>query len=175
MHKLTVGIEHLMTGLQMSVCDLSKPPQAPFVFQRESPSIVAILYPERFQAWWPCKQCWLSSTEVPIGEIGKYTKYSGGEAEWWAQVVAPKMVECETQSYDMQTHTRVYGECGDTKSRYAPSEPHSFPEAVVMAMRRKHGVNSDAMLSRLRWAGTHWFYTEAGMYVGVEPDGYIHT
>ena len=31
------------------------------------------------------------------------------------------------------------------------------------------------ILREMRWAGDHYYYTFAGMYVGVELDGYEHT
>lgn len=35
--------------------------------------------------------------------------------------------------------------------------------------------DAGAILPTLRYAGDHYSFTRWGMYVGVEPDGYIHT
>lgn len=165
-HKLLLGIEHLMTGVQVNNdgYDLE--------FHRESPSIVRIESHGPITAYWPINGATINSEEFDA----KPARYGGGEAEWYALVVGKSMAEADDKSYSMQTYTRRADWMIDGKpSRYAPGEPQRFPEAVVTAMRRKHGAKADEFLAQLRWAGDHWFYNHERMYIGVEPDGYIHT
>jgi len=44
-------------------------------------------------------------------------------------------------------------------------------------MRRKHGKEADKYIQQLRWDDMNkcLFYTYAGMYLGVEQDGCIHS
>ena len=159
MHKMLLGIEHLMTGLQLTARD--NPGNKPvFTFQQESPSIVCVLCDDPFMAYWPPKQSFLESTECAPEEIIKYeqAKPNEGEAEWWAKVAG----EALRQTYHLPT------------ANITGNQP---PDVVTRAMRRKHGKEADKYIQQLRWDGMNkcWYYTYAGMYLGVEEDGYIHS
>jgi len=167
-HVLVIGIEHLMTGIQL----IGKDHCHGFQFIRESPSIVRVESDEPFYANWP-NRCIMDSH--PVDESFKSYFAGDGEIEWYAKIVGSAMVDVDQRSYDMQTYTRRFGEGGDPDSRYAPTEPQSFPQAVVEAMRRKHGARANEFLAMLRWNHDHWFYNHERMYIGVEPDGHIHT
>ena len=160
MHKMLLGIEHLMTGVQLRV-DMSLPDyQETLHFQQESPSIVRVICAEPFNAYWPHSQAFLNSVECTPEEVKTYEsiKYSSGEAEWWAQVAG----EALRQTYHLPT------------ASIPNKQP---PDAVLRAMRRKHGATADTYIAMLRWDGLNgcWFYTLNGMYLGVEQDGYIHS
>ena len=162
MHKMLLGIEHLMTGIQLRV-DVPMPDyQETLHFQQESPSVVRVTCAEPFNAYWPHSQAFLSSVECTPEEAKTYEdiRYGSGEAEWWAQVAG----EVLCQAYH---RTPTASLPGDT----VPSV------AVLRAMRRKHGKEADKYIQQLRWDGMNkcWFYTYAGMYLGVEEDGYIHS
>lgn len=179
-YKALLGIEHLMTGVKL-MANPNKDPNPVFTFERESPSIVAVHCDVPFDIYWPVTQSLTSAVETEVKE----GRYSQGEVEWYAKMVADAMVDQENRSiWDMQTYTRKVGEYsaptpqetgGSYGSRYAPGEPSPFPMAVVKAMRAKHGKDADKFLAELRWNRDHWFYNHHNMYVGVEPDGYIHT
>ncbi len=169
MHKMLLGIEHLMTGVQLRV-DMSLPDyQETLQFQQESPSVVRVICAEKFNAYWPQRhsyllgrhsQVFLSSVECTPEEEKTYEalKYGAGEAEWWAQVAG----EALRQTYHLPT---------------ANIREHQPPDTVIRAMRRKHGKEADKYIQQLRWDAMNkcWFYTYAGMYLGVEQDGYIHS
>lgn len=160
MHKLLLGIEHLMTGVQLRV-DMSLPDyQETLHFQQESPSVVRVICAEPFNAYWPHSQSFLSSVECTPEEAKTYEsiKYGSGEAEWWAKVAGDAL----RQTYHLPT------------ANITGNQP---PDAVIRAMRRKHGKEADKYIQQLRWDAMNkcWFYTYAGMYLGVEEDGYIHS
>ena len=167
MYKMLLGIEHLMTDIQLMEQNPQRPPNSPyhnpavFKFQQESPSVVRVLCEEPFQAYWPHTQWFVYSTPCSLEEITEYdkAKYSVGEAEWWAQVAG----EALRQTYHLPTAAIP----GDKLP----------PDAVLRAMRNKHGAEADTYIAKLRWDGLNkcWFYTYAGMYLGVEEDGYIHS
>lgn len=166
MHKMLLGIEHLMTDVQLTEQNPQRPPNSPyhnpavFKFQQESPSMVRVLCEEPFQAYWPHTQGFIYSTPCSLGEITEYDKvrYGSGEAEWWAKVAG----EALRQTYHLPT------------ASIPNKQP---PDAVLRAMRRKHGATADTYIAMLRWDSLNgcWFYTLNGMYLGVEPDGYIHS
>ena len=166
MHKLLLGIEHLMTDIQLMEQNPQRPPNSPyhnpavFKFQQESPSMVRVLCEEPFQAYWPHTQGFVYSTPCSLEEITEYdkAKYSVGEAEWWAQVAG----EALRQTYHLPT---------------ANIREHQPPDTVIRAMRRKHGKDADKYIQQLRWDAMNkcWFYTYAGMYLGVEQDGCIYS
>lgn len=166
MHKMLLGIEHLMTDVQLTEQNPQRPPNSPyhnpavFKFQQESPSVIRVLCEEPFQAYWPHTQGFVYSTPCSLGEITEYDKvrYGSGEVEWWAQVAG----EALRQTYHLPT---------------ANIREHQPPDTVIRAMRRKHGKEADKYIQQLRWDGMNkcWFYTYAGMYLGVEQDGYIHS
>lgn len=168
MHVLLIGIEHLMTGVQIKTAGAS------LTFERESSSVMRVLSHMPIEAYWPVNCAFMESTEAPRGNP---EKYSAGEAEYYAQVVGPAMVDLDQKSYDMQTYNRrpEYTGPDGVPSRWAPSEPSRFPLEVIKSMRAKFGKDSDKWLAELRWNGDHWFFTKDRMYHGVEPDGYIHT
>lgn len=170
MYKLLLGIEHLMTGVQVQCKD-------PVIFERESASVVRVTSDSPIRAYWPVKQAFLEAEDLPAEVLTHEAKFSNGEAEHYAKNVAAVMQDREQRSYDMQTYSRRpdYPGPDGIDSRYAPGEPSPFPMAVVRAMRRKHGAEADKFLAMLRWAGDHWFYHLGNMYLGVEPDGYIHS
>ena len=181
MHKMLLGIEHLMTDIQLMEQNPQRPPNSPyhnpavFKFQQESPSMVRVLCEEPFQAYWPHTQGFIYSTPCSLEEITEYdkAKYSVGEAEWWAQVAgealrglySPAIMDDRSTLTDLGLVRRV------KKISEAPPLP------VLRAMRRKHGKEADKYIQQLRWDGMNkcWFYTYAGMYLGVEEDGYIHS
>ena len=166
MHKMLLGIEHLMTDIQLMEQNPQRPPNSPyhnpavFKFQQESPSVVRVLCEEPFQAYWPHTQGFVYSTPCSLGEITEYDKvrYGSGEAEWWAQVAG----EALRQTYHLPT---------------ANIREHQPPDTVIRAMRRKHGKDADKYIQQLRWddMNKRWFYTYAGMYLRVEQDGCIYS
>jgi len=160
MYRLTMGIEHLMTGVALRSTGDPDAPSAPaeasvFTFERESASVVAVTSDEPFEAYWPVKQCFLTAEKVP--DKGE-PLYSHGEAEWYAQVMGHAM--------------RVADQAYTEKATHGP-----IPAVVVKAIRAKHGTTADDVLASLKWDGLNkcWYYNWAGMFVGVETDGYIHT
>lgn len=170
-HGIILGIEHLMTGLVLTPKDGHA-----IQFIRESPSCVKAISDEPFYASWGMNPTILmDSTEFEY----EYKAPGHGDVEWYAGVVADAMIKAERRLYDMQTYTRKADEFGDPyeggTGYYARGEPVPFPVAVVNAMRRKHGKDTAKFLAMLRWTGDHWFYNHNKTYVGVEPDGYIHT
>ena len=166
-HKIEVGIEHLMTG----ICFFPKPDHA-VQFIRVSASIVAAISDEPFTAHWP-NRCHMESTPYEF----RFEQSGQGTVDWYAKVLAGVMQDAEQRLYDMQTYNRtaMYTGLDGQQSRYAPNEPSPFPQAVVNAMRNKHGAEAEKYLAMLRWSFDHWGYSYAGMYLGVEPDGYIHS
>jgi hypothetical protein len=167
-HVLVLGIEHLMTGIQL----VGKDHCHGFQFVRESPSTVRVESDEPFYANWP-NRCIMDS--APIEESFKGHFHGDGEIEWYAQVVAPAMVKADQSSYEMQNYTRRGKEYAGVIGGMNEREPVGFPPAVVNAMRRKHGATANTYLAMLRWNRDHWFYNHYRMYIGVEPDGHIHT
>ncbi len=163
-HVLVLGIEHLMTGIQL-FGDVDA-----FQFERESPSMVKVTANGPFKAYWPNRSI-LDS--VPVEEPFETHFPKDGEVEWYAKRMAEAMRKCDEESYKMQNYARRPMEYPGEE--LSPTEPYPFPKAVVDAMRNKHGADADTFLSRLRWNGDHWFYNHDRMYIGVEPDGYIHT
>jgi len=175
MHKMLLGIEHLMTGIQLRV-DVPMPDyQETLHFQQESPSVVRVTCAEPFNAYWPHSQAFLSSVECTPEEAKTYEdiRYGSGEVEWWAQVAgealrglySPAIMDDRSTLTDLGLVRRV------KKISEAPPLP------VLRAMRAKHGKEADKYIQQLRWDGMNkcWFYTYAGMYLGVEQDGYIHS
>ena len=163
MHKMLLGIEHLMTGIQLRV-DVPMPDyQETLQFQQESPSVVRVICAEKFNAYWPHSQVFLSSVECTPEEEKTYEalKYGAGEAEWWAKVAGKALRE----TYELPLAS-MRGLTANIP-----------PDAVLRAMRRKHGAEADKYIANLTWDGLNkcWFYTHAGMLLGVEEDGYIHS
>lgn len=168
MYKMLLGIEHLMTGVQFAETCPEDPPidnglppsEAMYTFHQESPSIVCVVSDKPFDACWPVHGSFIDSTPCTPEEEVKYEKirYGKGEAEWWAKVAG----EALRQTYHLPT------------AAIPGKQP---PDAVLRAMRRKHGATADTYIAMLRWDGLNgcWFYTLNGMYLGVEPDGYIHS
>lgn len=158
-HKLIIGFEHLMTGVQLrsEKGDL-------LTFERESPSMVRVLSDSPIESYWPAKQAWITSEEL-AAEL-EAEKYSEGEIEWYAQKVCPELVALDSvanQQY-RNHNVRFYGE--DMKD---------LPPAVIKAMRRKHGAEANLYIRELKPYGSYWGYEIHGMFLGVEPDGYIHS
>lgn len=152
MHKILLGIEHLMTGVQVR-----SPKGDVLTFQRESASVVRVISDSEMEMYWPVKQCWLSSTEFD-NEVEKHSqiKYGEGEIEWYAQVMAGQMVR--------------------TDEAFTPIiKDHPVPYAVVKSIRAKFGANADDVLCTLKYYGGYYGFTWGNMFVGVEPDGYMHT
>ncbi len=177
MHKMLLGIEHLMTDIQLMEQNPQRPPNSPyhnpavFKFQQESPSVIRVLCEEPFQAYWPCKQSFLSSVECTPEEEQEYTgpkhQYSQGEAEWWAQRVAP---------YINGAHAYANTARQSILANH-PEQVVNLPYVVLKALRRKYGKYADEVATTLRWDSLNkcWFYTRNGIFFGVEEDGYIHT
>lgn len=147
MHILLVGVEHLMTGLQLATESGSE-----IRFDRESASIVKVSSTSKITAYWPVKQVMLESTEVDASMSSE--EYSEGEVEW-----AVKLTEV------MRSHDAV------------PFRADTLPWPVIKAMRRKFGREANAYLNPhiLRSYGSYWGFRYAGIFHCVEPDGYIHT
>ena len=168
MYKMLLGIEHLMTGVQFAETRPEDPPidnglppsEAMYSFHQESPSVVCVVSDKPFDAYWPVHDSFINSTPCTPEEEAKYRKirYGVGEAEWWARVAG----EALRQTYHLPT---------------ANIREHQPPDTVIRAMRRKHGKDADKYIQQLRWDDMNkcWFYTYAGMYLGVEEDGYIHS
>ena len=98
----------------------------------------------------------MSSVEVPDEPS---TKYSHGEAEWYAQVMGQAMRDADHSVAPMRNGC----------------EPPPLQDAVIKAIRAKHGAQADLVIKSLTWYGDYWGYSWAGMFCGVETDGYIHT
>ena len=160
MHKLLLGIEHLITGVQLRGTSTTPDYPGTYTFHMESPSIIRVLSDGEFMAYWPHTNSTVDSTPCTTEEATQYEKirYSHGEAEWWARVAG----EALRQTYHLPT------------AKIAGNQP---PDAVIRVMRRKHGKEADKYIQQLRWDDMNkcWFYTYAGMYLGVEQDGYIHS
>lgn len=146
MHVLLVGVEHLMTGLQLATENHSQ-----LTFERESASIVRVMADSPITAYWPVKQSTTTSSETEA----KPEKYSTGEVECAVKV-------CEAMQVADRTPDR-----GDDV----------LPWPVIKAMRRKFGREANDYMRpyKLYSYGSYWGFTHAGMFHGVEPDGYIHT
>lgn len=162
MHKMLLGIEHLMTGVQLRERESTIPGYpGTFTFQQESPSLVRVISDGPFQAYWLSRHSFLESVECTKDEEKVYgsLRYSNGEVEWWANIAG----ETLRQIYHLPT-ANISGEKQPT-------------DAVLRAMRRKHGALADSYISKLRWDGLNkcWFYTHYGMLLEVEEDGYIHS
>lgn len=163
MHQLLIGVEHLMTGVQVSAMDPEgSPTGGVLTFERESASIVRVLCDQPILAYWPVKQLEIHSTEVTDYEP---VRHGYGEAEWCAQVMASAMRKADSVAID------------NYHSRQRNDKAPPLPDAVILAMRRKHGAQADSFISALQWDGLNgcWCYEHAGMYLGVEQDGYIHS
>lgn len=172
-HSLTVGIEHLFTGIVFhSNADTSRG----FQFEKESASIFRVYSDEPFYALWNHR---ITAESLPCGAPPEHPYGSiDGPAQYYAQVTGPALVDLDNKlRIDSQGYSRKcdWTDRNGTPSRFAPNEPTPFPQAVVDAVVRKHGAKAFEILASLRWAGDHWFYTSGNMYIGVEPDGYIHT
>lgn len=146
-HVLVVGIERLMTGLQVAT-----EKQYDMTFERESASTIRILCDSPITAYWPVKQCTTYSTafDKVVPE-----KFSEGEVEHVVEKVARAMAVADI----------------------IPTRDDHLPWPVIKSMRRKFGVRANDYLrpSMLKSYGTYWGFEYAGMFHGVEPDGYIHT
>ncbi len=182
MHKLTLGIEHLFTGIQLMEQNPQRPPNSPyhnqavFTFQQESPTMVRVLCEEPFQTYWPHAQIFLYSTPCSLDEITEYEgskhQYSQGEAEWWAQKAAQDLRTAYEFCNLERTHK--FNGRGVTLDR---SPGVILPDVVLKALRRKYGADADAIGRLLQWDGIMkcWTYTHNGIFYGVEEDGYIHS
>lgn len=49
------------------------------------------------------------------------------------------------------------------------------PDVVIEAIYKFSPTKFESLLRGLRWSFDHYSFDFAGMYVGVELDGYIHT
>lgn len=54
-------------------------------------------------------------------------------------------------------------------------EPDAIPTAVVAAICKAWPDQAAEILQQIKWNHDHWYIQRWGMYVGIEPDGYIHT
>lgn len=156
MHSLVVGIEHLMTGVQFCA-DMD----GHLTFGFESPSMVKVTSDKPFQAWWKAKDVLMDSTEEPDNE----TKFGTGEIEWWAQVMGPVMYERYHRPVVFYT------------TRENHPNPPAVPSAVIRALHNKFGATADDYIAAMRWDGLNKCYMLqwAGMWLGIEIDGYIHS
>jgi len=64
-----------------------------------------------------------------------------------------------------------------TQSLRPSCQNHQPPMPVIQAMRDKFGWEADTKILTLEYdaCGGYWYFIHAGMYHGIEPDGYIHT
>ena len=148
-HYLSVGIEHLMTGVQIQPADGET-----LRFERESASIVRVSSDKPFSAYWPVKQITIDSVE---GEPTR-AKYGEGYVEWCAQKLAPAMVE------------------KDGVPKWVSDKLGDIPTVVIRAMRNRFGVESMYYITRMHNYGDYFGFEYAGMFLGVEKkDGYIHS
>ena len=56
--------------------------------------------------------------------------------------------------------------------------PDTTPEAVIQGLRKAFPASTppvDELIKQLRWNMDHYYVNYAGMYVGIELDGYVHT
>ena len=100
MYKLLLGIEHLMTGVQLRSLDNDG---GTFAFYRQSASIVRVESHEPFAAYWPVKQAFIEAEFVdtyrtcPGQPVPVPAVYSTGEAEWYAQVMGEAMRNADSK------------------------------------------------------------------------------
>lgn len=160
-HKVLLGIEHLMTGVMVRSAGNDV-----LVFERESASVVRVTSGTAIEVYWPVNQVWIKSEEIP--EPAQATKYSHGEAEWYAQVVGSEMAVLDGIAHQQYRNHNA--------KHFDDKDIRPLPEAVIKAMRRKHGKDANKYIRELTWSmGGYWAYQCDGMYLGVEPDGYIHS
>lgn len=84
----------------------------------------------------------------------------------------PEAVIQSIADYALQYHKQ--GECpyhdGRWQEQYLYDDKHTRPCTCVVKMAR-----FEDFLKQLRWSYDHYSFNFAGMYVGVELDGYMHT
>jgi len=151
-HVALIGIEHLMTGVQMG----GESDGQSFTFERESATVVKVISDEPFNLYWPVNQATINSHEAEITP----SKYSTGDAEWYAQGLCPAIVQ-----YERRRDSAYYGK----------TEP--FTPAVSAAVIRRWGINAPLVFKAMQWDGLCkcWMVPWAGMLLGIEQDGYIHS
>lgn len=173
MHKLSLGIEHLFTGVQLGAQNSDESRGLVFTFQQESPTIVRVLADHPFMAYWRVKYSTIYSTPCTPEEDSEYEgpkhQYSQGEAEWLIARVLPRVNEAHSSANTARQH--------NAPLRRMKNQPVYLPEVVVKALRRKYGAESDSIAVRLLWDGLMkcWTYTHNGIFYGVEEDGHIHS
>lgn len=144
-HTALIGIEHLMTGLQL----LGEQPDQVFTFQRESASVVRVISDSPFNLYWTAKGTFLrSTTEESVTELHCGPRHT----EFYA----------ETMGRMMQKADALHDTDGDV-----------LPDAIAWALKGKFGRLATTIPVHKGYP-TYWF-TYAGMFHGIEPDGYIHT
>jgi hypothetical protein len=165
---MEVGIEHLMTGFSFF-----GPGASSMTFYMSSPSIFSVVSDEQFSG---CSK--VTHGCIDARKVNSYKPPPHCGIEHYAKVVSEGLREVDERSSRMHLYKRrgnEYMHRDGTFHAYAEGEPQFLPWAVMSAMRRKHGEEADKFMAKLKWAGDHWFYTLHRMYVGVEPDGHIHT
>lgn len=150
-YSVLLGIEHLMTGVQ-----IRSPKGDVLTFHHESASVVRVECDSEINCYWPVKQAWMGNQECTAST----EQYTEGEAEWLGQVMVPAMQKADC------AHGHEYREM-----------ELGIPWQVVKAIRAKFGRDADQWIAKLSWDGLMkcWYFTYAGMFHGVEPDGCIHT
>jgi hypothetical protein len=157
MYSTIVGIEHLMTGVQIRAEGVVQiEPHGSTQFKLSSD--------QDFDAYALVPMQMLQTSETDNKWPSKVPSATFGEFEYHSVHTSALLVDAAYKSFAAQGKNRTIEH----------TEP-PFTPAVVAAMRRKHGADADTYLAKLQWAGKYWFYTHNNMYVGVEPDGHIHT
>lgn len=145
MHTLLLGIEHLMTGVQVAADNGDQ-----LTFERESASIIRVMSDSKITAYWPVQQVTIFSTESDA----KPEKYSSGEVEWGV-----KIAEAMRHSDRIPDRSDVL--------------PWLVVKAMRRKFGRM--ANDFLRPVILKKYGEYWGFEHQGMFHGVEPDGYIHT
>jgi hypothetical protein len=157
-HTVLVGIEHLMTGVVIKPADGEV-----LSFERESPSIMRVTSEGPIEVYWPVTQSWITSTEIPDTAVPvPPSKYSTGQAEWYAQVMGSAMVTADRNARSFTQR--------DTPDRI-------LERPVFDALLRRFGAQAAEYSRQLRWDGVNRCYMLqwAGMWLGIELDGYMHS
>lgn len=168
MHKLLLGIEHLFTGIEVCSRDI----HAPIRFVKESASVVAAVSKEPMVAYWLATQGWLESVEMTKEEEEKHkkVKYTQGAAEYYARKVAPRMREGELGEIEPLEYRKA-------RARHPEIELVPIPREVDVALMNRFGEAATSAKHQMFWdaLGGCWMLQWAGMLLGIEKDGYIHS
>lgn len=168
MHKLTLGIEHLFTGVTIQ----SRSEYASIRFMKESPSVVAAVSTQPMIAYWPVTQGWIESVEMTEEEEKKDNPlvYGKGAAEYYALKVAPRMREGDLAEVEPMAYRRA-------RAQYPEEKLKPIPEVVNIALMNRFGKDAANVKHGMIWDLLNgcWTAEWQGMTLEIEMDGYIHS